>query len=108
MRLRYLIEDAYVKYLEPETFRQRWIFPVTGGPDWLDTDLYSIDARPVNPPVDRQMMGGPMLQVLLEDRFKLKLRREVRQEPVYELRVADGGSSFSRSQRKSAKLASVV
>jgi uncharacterized protein (TIGR03435 family) len=92
MRLRYLIEDAYVKYLEPEAFRQRWIFPVSGGPDWLDTDLYSIDARPAGGgPVDRPMMGGPMLQALLEDRFKLKLRREVRQEPVYELRVADGG-----------------
>jgi uncharacterized protein (TIGR03435 family) len=91
MDLRYLIEDAYVKYLEPGAFRRRWIFPVTGGPDWLDSDLYSIDARPVNPPVDRQTMGGPMLQVLLEERFKLKLRREVRQEPVYELRVAEGG-----------------
>ena len=91
MRIRYLIEDAYVKYLEQDAFRQRWIYPVSGGPDWLDTDLYSIDARPVNPPVDRQMMGGPMLQALLEDRFKLKLRREVRQEPVYELRVADSG-----------------
>jgi uncharacterized protein (TIGR03435 family) len=92
MRLRYLMEDAYVKYLEPEAFRQRWIFPVSGGPDWLDTDLYSIDARPAGGgPVDRQMMGGPMLQALLEDRFKLKLRREVRQEPVYELRVADSG-----------------
>jgi len=91
MRLRYLIEDAYVKYLEADAFRRRWIFPVSGGPDWLDTDLYSIDARPEHPPVDRQMMGGPMLQVLLEDRFKLRLRREVRQEPVYELRVADSG-----------------
>ena len=92
MRLRYLIEDAYVKYLEQDAFRQRWIFPVSGGPDWLDTDLYSIDARPVGGgPVDRQTMGGPMLQALLEDRFKLKLRREVRQEPVYELRVADSG-----------------
>ena len=92
MRIRYLIEDAYVKYLEQDTFRQRWIYPVSGGPDWLDTDLYSIEARPAGGgPVDRQTMGGPMLQALLEDRFKLKLRREVRQEPVYELRVADGG-----------------
>jgi uncharacterized protein (TIGR03435 family) len=91
MRLRFLIEDAYVKYLEADAFRRRWIFPVTGGPDWLNTDLYSIEARPANPPVDRQTMGGPMLQALLEDRFKLRMRREVRQEPVYELRVADSG-----------------
>jgi uncharacterized protein (TIGR03435 family) len=91
MRLRYLIEDAYVKYLEPDAFRRRSTFPVTGGPSWLDTDHYSIDAKPAGGPVDRQTMGGPMLQVLLEERFKLKLRREIRQEPVYELRIADGG-----------------
>lgn len=90
MRLRYLMEDAYVKYLEPEAFRRRWIFPVTGGPEWLDTDLYTIEAKPEGNP-DHQMMGGPMLQTLLEDRFKLKLRREVREEPIYELRVAEEG-----------------
>jgi len=91
MSLRFLIQDAYVRWLEPNAMRRSWIFPVTGGPEWLDTDLYSIDARPVNPPVSTQTMGGPMLQALLEERFKLRLRREVRQEPVYELRVAEGG-----------------
>jgi uncharacterized protein (TIGR03435 family) len=90
MRLRFLIEDAYVKHLEPELMRRRWIFPVEGGPSWLDTELYSIEARAEGLP-SVQQLGGPMLQVLLEDRFKLKLRREIREEPVYELRVADGG-----------------
>jgi uncharacterized protein (TIGR03435 family) len=36
-------------------------------------------------------MTGPMLQALLQDRFKLKLHRETRQLPVYRLKVAKGG-----------------
>jgi uncharacterized protein (TIGR03435 family) len=36
-------------------------------------------------------MAGPMLQRLLDDRFKLKLHRETQQLPVYELTVAKSG-----------------
>jgi uncharacterized protein (TIGR03435 family) len=36
-------------------------------------------------------MTGPMLQALLQDRFKLKLHRETRQLAVFKLRVAKGG-----------------
>jgi uncharacterized protein (TIGR03435 family) len=32
-----------------------------------------------------------MMRTLLEDRFQLKIRRETRQGPVYELKVAQGG-----------------
>jgi uncharacterized protein (TIGR03435 family) len=34
-------------------------------------------------PPSQAMMNGPMLQALLEDRFKLKVHREARQEPAY-------------------------
>jgi uncharacterized protein (TIGR03435 family) len=37
------------------------------------------------------MLEGPMLQALLEDRFKLNIRRETREIPVYELTVAKKG-----------------
>jgi uncharacterized protein (TIGR03435 family) len=37
------------------------------------------------------MMNGPMLQALLEDRFKLKIHRESKEIPVYALVVARGG-----------------
>jgi len=36
-------------------------------------------------------MTGPMLQALLQDRFKLKLHRETRELPVYKLKLAKGG-----------------
>jgi uncharacterized protein (TIGR03435 family) len=39
-------------------------------------------------------MNGPMLQALLEDRFKLKVHRETREAPVYALAVAKSGSKL--------------
>jgi uncharacterized protein (TIGR03435 family) len=39
-----------------------------------------------------------MLQVLLEDRFKLKVHREIRELPVYELTVAKGGLKMQQSK----------
>ena len=39
-----------------------------------------------------------MLQVLLEDRFKLKVHREIRQLPVYELTVAKSGLKMQASK----------
>ena len=59
---------------------------VEGGPAWIRTELYAINAKTTEPTA-QEMMRGPMMQVLLEDRFKLKLHREVRQVPVYELTV---------------------
>jgi uncharacterized protein (TIGR03435 family) len=63
---------------------------VTGGPAWVGSDLYEIHAKAPGPQ-SRAMMNGPMLQALLEDRFKLRVHRETREIPVYELTVAKGG-----------------
>ena len=40
------------------------------------------------------MMTGPMLQALLEDRFRLKIHSETREIPIYELTVAKSGSKL--------------
>jgi bla regulator protein blaR1 len=69
---------------------------ITGGPAWTRTDRYDIEATgsdlmvPAAPgsPVKRANL---MLQTLLEDRFQLKVTREVQEAPVYELWVAKGG-----------------
>ena len=84
-----LIQQAYVLFtnglsLNPQSF------PISGGPGWLDSDHYDITAKAEgNPPLETMM--GPMLQSLLEDRFKLKLHRETREVPVYALTVAKAG-----------------
>jgi uncharacterized protein (TIGR03435 family) len=60
-----------------------------GGPSWVRSDRYDVDARAEGSATLEQMR--PMLQSLLADRFKLTLRRETRQLPVYDLMVAKDG-----------------
>jgi bla regulator protein BlaR1 len=63
---------------------------IKGGPAWITSARYTIDAK-AEGPARQELMRGPMLQALLEDRFKLKIHRESREIPVYELTVAKGG-----------------
>ncbi len=86
------IELAYVRYptsksLDPLSWSA---LPIEGGPTWLKSDRYEITATAEGNPGE-SMMYGPMLQALLEDRFKLVLHRETRQVPVHELTVEKGG-----------------
>jgi uncharacterized protein (TIGR03435 family) len=69
------------------------IVPVEGGPAWLKSDRYEIVAKAAGD-ASPDMMNGPMLQSLLEDRFKLRLHRETREIPVYALTVAKGGAKL--------------
>jgi len=90
--LHQLIEAAYSV--------ERW--QVTGGPAWLDGDVFDIEAKTnedlggdtdrvtaLGRPAPRRMML--MLQTLLAERFNLKVHRETRQDDVFELVVAKGG-----------------
>jgi bla regulator protein BlaR1 len=61
-----------------------------GAPGWIDSDRYTINAK-AGAPQSREMLSGPMMQALLEDRFKLKVHRETREIPFYALTVANGG-----------------
>lgn len=65
--------------------------PISGGPAWLDTDPYDVEAKAGGNP-SRDMMIGLMLRELLAERFKLRVHRESKEVPVYELRVAKSGS----------------
>jgi uncharacterized protein (TIGR03435 family) len=71
--------------------RQRFL--LVGGPDWIDSDRYDMEARAEGNPGNDQMMS--MLQSLLEDRLKLKVHRETREVPVYDLTVAKGGPKLT-------------
>jgi len=66
------------------------LLPVEGGPSWINSERYTIDAETDSNASD-SVMRGPMLQAVLEDRFKLKLHRETREVPIYELTVAKSG-----------------
>jgi uncharacterized protein (TIGR03435 family) len=73
---------------------------VEGGPAWIHSARYQIEAK-ADGPQSQGMMQGPMLQALLEDRFKLKIRREARDVPAYALRVAKGGPKLHPFQEGS-------
>jgi uncharacterized protein (TIGR03435 family) len=64
--------------------------PIEGEPKWVDSDYFEINAK-ADGPFTQAMLNGPMLQALLEERFKLKLHRESRVVPVYALTIAKGG-----------------
>lgn len=69
-------------------------FEVTGGPAWIDSDLYDIDAKADRPPTASPQFANLQwrrLQTLLHDRFNLAIHRETKVLPVYELTVAKGG-----------------
>jgi len=63
---------------------------VRGGPDWVRSALYTIEAVAAGA-ADAQTMRGPMLRALLERRFGLKVHVETEQFPVPQLTAAPGG-----------------
>jgi bla regulator protein BlaR1 len=63
-------------------------FQLAGGPGWLTSDHYEIEAR-ADASADRDQIFR-MLQSLLEDRFQLKTHREMKELPVFTL-VSDRG-----------------
>ncbi len=64
-------------------------YQILGGPSWLGSDRFDIAAKPETP-VDREQMML-LLQKLLQDRFKLAIRRETREMPAYVLVPAKNG-----------------
>jgi uncharacterized protein (TIGR03435 family) len=70
------------------------LFRVIGGPSWIDSDRYDVEA---NASADAASSltaqwtprGQAMLRALLVDRFRLLARQETRELPAYELRVAN-------------------
>ncbi len=72
--------------ISPSVFQM----PISGGPSWLSSDRYTIDAK-TEQRVNTEMMQGPMMQALLEDRFGLKLHRETKEIPAFELTLGVTG-----------------
>lgn len=96
--LRIFIQVAYVTSANQNN--PNGAVRLEGGPAWIDSERYSINAK-ADGPVGRGIMQGPMLKALLEDRFKLKIRRETRETPLYALTVASGGLKLQRAGDRS-------
>lgn len=88
------MSHAGARFYEPAAFLRSVIafahdvtsIRVVGGPEWVDAERWDIDAKPAVPSTTQEMR--PMVRRLLGDRFKLVVRVEVREMPVYELRLS--------------------
>jgi uncharacterized protein (TIGR03435 family) len=96
----YLVHQAFGIY---EDYR----YPQT--PVWLTTDHYDVEAKMDGsvaeqfrklPRAERIVAKQHMLQVLLEERFNLKVHRETKEFPVYFLVVAKNGTKLQESKPK--------
>jgi uncharacterized protein (TIGR03435 family) len=69
---------------------------ISGGPRWLDTDLYDVEAKADGPHnVDELHV---MFQNLLVDRFKLQFHKETRILPAFELVVDKSGAKLTENK----------
>ncbi len=82
-------------------------FQISGGPKWIDTDRFDIDARlttsdaapPANPGLTRedQRKAAEGLRSLLADRFLLTFHQETREQSLFALVVAKRGAKLGES-----------
>jgi uncharacterized protein (TIGR03435 family) len=76
---------------------------VSGGPGWVDSSPYDIEAKVAGPDVPAYKkltrdQRSLMLQALLTDRFKLAVHPEIKELPIYELVIAKGGPKLAEAK----------
>jgi uncharacterized protein (TIGR03435 family) len=71
-------------------------FQISGGPAWLNSDRFDLEGKAEGNPTREQFML--MLRSLMADRFKLALRQEKKEMPVYEMTVVKGGVKFKEAK----------
>lgn len=82
-----------------------WSTRLSGGPDWIRSERFDIEATAVPGAISqslsvkaREAKMKLMLQTLLADRFKLILRRESKELPIYTVVVAKNGLKLQRAK----------
>ncbi|MGB9145636.1 MAG: M56 family metallopeptidase, partial [Acidobacteriaceae bacterium] len=70
---------------------------IAGGPGWMDTDKWDIEAKPDTPGMPSPGQLRELVQKLLADRFELKTHEEKREMAAYALTVAKDGPKLTKS-----------
>jgi uncharacterized protein (TIGR03435 family) len=84
-----------------QTFDVASIRPqIAGGPAWLGTPKWNIEARTDDGSRYSAAETQRMLQNLLVERFGLQVHRDTGQRPVYALTIAKNGPKFKVSERE--------
>ena len=77
-------------YLSLPNGRRNLQIGIEGGPSWINSEQYEINAKAEGTP-GAEVMRGPMLRAILQERFKLTAHSEAKEVPVYTLSAAKGG-----------------
>jgi len=82
-------------------------YQITGGPGWINSDRYDINAKAETPTPDKDQTPNfnneqmrVLLQSLLAERFNLKVHRETKELPIYWLVVSKDGSKLKKSENQ--------
>jgi uncharacterized protein (TIGR03435 family) len=84
---RFTMLDVPLSLLVQRAYGPLVDFQIVGGPDWLRSRRFDIQAKAENAAADMDAML-PMLKTLLEERFQLKVHTETREMPIYALVLA--------------------
>ncbi|HEX4002139.1 MAG TPA: M56 family metallopeptidase [Candidatus Acidoferrales bacterium] len=71
---------------------------IVGGPNWISSDKFDIQAKPDTPGSPNTQQVRTMLEKLLADRFQLKFHRDTKDMSAYVLTVAKNGPKLAKSQ----------
>ncbi len=81
-------------------------FTISGGPGWINSDRFDINARAEQSSASGDSSGGSRqiperLRSLLAERFQLAIHRESKEQNVYALVLAKSGPKFSEAKPES-------
>jgi uncharacterized protein (TIGR03435 family) len=85
---RYVAVNCPIKLMIQVAYRVK-ADQITGGPGWLDTERFDMEAKAEKPSSGDEL--HVMLMNMLVDRLQLKFHREKREMPMYALTVDKGG-----------------
>ncbi|HLY60996.1 MAG TPA: M56 and DUF3738 domain-containing protein [Terriglobia bacterium] len=103
---RFTADGANAKFLITFAYNVK-DFQISGGPKWIDTDRYNVDAKEEDslveelqklPPDQRGDQIRLRVQSLLADRFKLSLSHATKELPVYALVIAKNGPKLHEAK----------
>jgi uncharacterized protein (TIGR03435 family) len=77
-------------------------FQVSGGPGWVRSDRFDVECKADDPKTDNDHLRL-MLQSMLEERFGLKIHREMKESSVYELVTSKNGPKVKSSPDQSSQ-----
>jgi uncharacterized protein (TIGR03435 family) len=64
------------------------------GPKWVETERYDLEAKADHPTTDGELRV--MIQNLLQERLRMELHHDIRQQPGYELWIDPNGKATTR------------